>query len=94
MTCWRFPESPAAGYNCGKSRLISAALSGKRSKPPGRSFLSRSHQLHLWLPSEPISLNAYAGRMEQVVVNLLTNATKYTDEGGKIWLNAEQKDGE
>jgi anti-sigma regulatory factor (Ser/Thr protein kinase) len=32
-----------------------------------------------------------AGRLEQVVVNLLTNAAKYTDSGGSVWLTLQQE---
>ena len=51
----------------------------------------RRHQLTVSLPPEPIWLNADAARMEQVVVNLLTNAAKYTREGGQIWLTVLQE---
>ncbi len=47
----------------------------------------RRHDLRITLPSEPIQLHADGARLEQVLVNLLTNAAKYTDEGGQIWLN-------
>ena len=38
------------------------------------------------LSAEPIWLYADAARVEQVIVNVLTNAVKYTIEGGSIWL--------
>ncbi len=38
-----------------------------------------------------IWLYADASRLEQVVVNLLTNAAKYTDESGHIWLTVQEE---
>jgi PAS domain S-box-containing protein len=51
----------------------------------------RRHSLKLSQPSQPIWLNADAARLDQVVVNLLTNAAKYTDENGSIWLSVQQE---
>ena len=54
----------------------------------------RRHVFSVNMPEEPIWLHADAGRLEQVVVNLLTNAAKYTEEGGRIRLTVEQDGGE
>ena len=51
----------------------------------------RRHELAVALPRESIFLHADAARLEQVLVNLLTNAAKYTDHGGRIWLSVEQE---
>jgi PAS domain S-box-containing protein len=51
----------------------------------------RRHALKLTLPPQPIWLYADAARLEQVVVNLLTNAAKYTDERGHIFLSVQQE---
>ena len=54
----------------------------------------RRHQLTISLPPEPIWLHADSTRLEQVVVNLLTNAAKYTDEDGRISLTVQREGNE
>jgi signal transduction histidine kinase len=54
----------------------------------------RNHRMSASLPDAPLLLQADAGRLEQVFVNLLSNAAKYTNPGGRIWLSAEREQGE
>ncbi|MBC7624871.1 MAG: PAS domain-containing protein, partial [Aeromicrobium sp.] len=49
------------------------------------------HSLELSMPPAPIWLHGDAARLEQVIVNLLTNAAKYTDKGGTISLSIAQE---
>jgi PAS domain S-box-containing protein len=52
----------------------------------------QGHELSINLPPAPVPLVADATRLEQVLCNLLHNATKYTDRAGKIWLTAQVVD--
>ena len=46
------------------------------------------HTFTVSLPAEPLMLQADKVRLTQVFANLLNNAAKYTDRGGRIWLDA------
>jgi PAS domain S-box-containing protein len=49
------------------------------------------HQLMVTLPVEPLHVEGDATRLTQIISNLLDNAAKYTDSGGRIWLTAERE---
>ncbi len=54
-----------------------------------RPVISAKHQhLHLELPQGPLRLNVDPLRFAQILANLLTNAAKYSDANGHIWLSA------
>jgi signal transduction histidine kinase len=55
-----------------------------------RPLLDRSrHDYQVLLPEDPVFVSADAMRLQQVFVNLLGNAARYTDTGGRIELRVE-----
>jgi PAS domain S-box-containing protein len=53
----------------------------------------RKHQVSVTLPMGPVFVLADPVRIEQILTNLLINASKYTDAGGQIWVSLERGKG-
>jgi signal transduction histidine kinase len=54
---------------------------------------SRRHQLTVSISNVPLHVRGDAVRLSQVMCNLLTNAAKYTDEGGNVELTLDSEAG-
>jgi CheY-like chemotaxis protein len=66
-----------------------------RAAESARSFMdARKHDFSVSLPIKPVWVEADPARMEQVVVNLLNNAAKYTDNGGLVRMAVAQEGAE
>jgi two-component system, sensor histidine kinase len=55
---------------------------------------AKKHTLEMRLPPQTVRVNADPLRLSQALSNLLTNAAKYTDPGGKIVLAAQLTESE
>jgi len=71
------------------AQVVSAAVEGSRPL-----IEARRHKLMISLPESPLFVEADATRLAQVLSNLLNNAAKYTDDGGRIDLIAERVNAE
>src|SRR5690348_7160138 len=66
--------------------VVNQAIEGTR-----QDLDDRHHSLSLALPSESILVLADPVRLEEVLWNLLNNAAKYTETGGKIAVVVERQ---
>jgi signal transduction histidine kinase len=77
-----------------RKRTVDVAEVARRAIETSRPLIAaRGHHLDVTLPSEPLLAEADPTRLEQVFSNLLNNAAKYTEPGGRIHLAAERVDG-
>ena len=76
-----------------RQELVDLALIIESAVESARPLIdARQHHLEISLPSEPVVVVADPTRMAQVVLNLLNNSAKYTEEQGRICLSVERQD--
>ena len=78
-----------------KKRVVDLRTIGKDAELAARSLVT-AHQLTLEvsMPDEPMFVHGDEGRLQQVFVNVLVNAAKYTPAGGRIEFGMERHDSE
>ncbi|WP_437803096.1 ATP-binding protein [Sorangium sp. So ce693] len=74
-----------------KDRIDVNAAVARAVESTREQIEARRHQLRLALPTASVHVLADPVRLEQILVNLLTNACKYTDVGGHIGVTVEQR---
>ena len=72
-----------------RMHLQDAILSAVETSRPVIDSLG--HELTVSIPEEPIALDADLTRLSQAFANILHNAAKYTDKGGRIALHADRQ---
>jgi PAS domain S-box-containing protein len=70
-----------------KERVDLATIVARAAEISTPLLNARKHQLTVQMPPTTLFLEADGTRLAQVISNLLTNAAKYTDEGGSIFLS-------
>ena len=90
----RVAHHPRQGDAARPSRLDVAAVVAAAVETSRPLIDARRHELTVTLPPEPLWVTADPARLAQVLANLLNNAAKYTEEGGRIDLAVERDGGE
>jgi signal transduction histidine kinase/ActR/RegA family two-component response regulator len=77
-----------------KERVDLRALAARAAETCRPLIEGRRHALAVALPEGPAFVEADPTRLEQVLTNLLNNAAKYTEPGGRIRLAVERAGGD
>ncbi len=75
-----------------KEPIDAAAVLGSAVETVRPLMEERQHELTVALRPGTLQLEADPTRLEQIVVNLLANAARYTEKGGEISLRARHED--
>ncbi|MDL2717881.1 MAG: response regulator [Acidobacteriota bacterium] len=71
-----------------RERVTLAAVIESALETAGPLLLRRRHAFELVVPAAPVALHVDGMRLAQLLSNLLSNAAKYTEPGGRIRLEA------
>jgi two-component system CheB/CheR fusion protein len=77
-----------------KEKIDLAAVVGNAVETVRPLVELQRHQLSISLPQESVTLEADPTRIEQIIANMLSNAAKFTEPGGHIWLTAGRENSE
>jgi len=75
-------------------RLRVAGIAERAVESTQRLVADRAHHLSLSLPADDLEVEGDATRLEQVIVNLISNAAKYTPPGGRIEIGVAREGAE
>ena len=72
--------------SCNMNEIVSIAANELE-----KNFESKHITLQAQLPPTEVKVRAERDLMKQLVINLLHNASKFTPEGGKVWVTVEDE---
>ncbi len=74
-----------------KERITLASVVGDALELCEQTVQQHGQELTVSLPDEPVYVDADKTRLAQALWNLLNNAVKYSDRGGRIWLTVRRE---
>ncbi len=77
-----------------RERIDLRAVAAHAAQTVEFAMEQRNHRMTTAFPEAPVWLQADPNRLEQVLVNLLINAAKYTEAGGEVDLSVERGEDE
>jgi signal transduction histidine kinase/response regulator RpfG family c-di-GMP phosphodiesterase len=72
--------------SCNMNEIITVAANELE-----KNFEGKHITLHTRLPRSEVKVRAERDLMKQLVINLLHNASKFTPEGGEVWVTIEEE---
>jgi signal transduction histidine kinase len=89
-----FSRVRSGHFRLRRERIDLCAVAAHAAQTVEFAMKQRRHRMTCVFPEAPVWLRADPNRLEQVFVNLLINAAKYTEAGGEVELSVEHGEDE